>query len=347
MSALERSRQWELTISLFEEMQKCQVHADAITWCLGGWSVLNQAGPIDFRDQFRDAHRGKREFYGVFWCFMMCWEFQPHRWSVHVLSRVTFWFLRMFRWSCLMKNWRAKSLECVRCWYSPCARAKGRHHTPPPHPTLQHVMWVSKRFELQVSYFPSRKWDLCQLITHWLALLLWIQGILWSAHAKVESSGAEPSISSPALKWRWAGWTDEIKQNEEHDACRQDTPKKLDDGSTRDVKNRGFCFPILAELMLGASTRGSYHQTGSVLLSTPSQEIIMLMFPNGMEPLEFVSRWPHTKVSSTNNGWRQGLKPGFNSVISACALWLCKTECASKNFLPTSKHQYQCPPILR
>jgi pentatricopeptide repeat protein len=36
MSALERSRQWELTISLFEEMQKCQVHADAITWCLGG-----------------------------------------------------------------------------------------------------------------------------------------------------------------------------------------------------------------------------------------------------------------------------------------------------------------------
>ena len=151
-------------------------------------------------------------------------------------------------------------------------------HLTPPHPTPQHVMWANGLSYKWAIFRAASETFANWLLPDWHCCFGSQPGILWSVHAKVESSGAEPSISSPALKWRWAGWTDEIKQNEEHDAFRQDTPKKLNDGSTRDVKNRGFCARYWRN-WFGASTRGSFPQTGSVLLSTPSQDIIMFMSP--------------------------------------------------------------------
>ena len=64
---------------------------------------------------------------------------------------------------CTCKRSRSDSVGSCRC-----ARAKERiSHviTPtPPHPTQPATRDVSKQSELQVSAFPSRKWDLC--LTH-------------------------------------------------------------------------------------------------------------------------------------------------------------------------------------
>ena len=322
-------------------MQKCQVHADAITWCLGGWSVLNQAFVLDFRDHFRDAHRGKREFYGVFCMFydVLGISATPMKCSCPFRSlKLMFWFLRKFRWSCLMKNWRAKSLDCVRCWYSysPCARAKGRYHTPPPHPTppRKHVMWANGLSYKWAIFRAASETFANWLLPDWHCCFGSQPGILWSVHAKVESSGAEPSISSPALKWRWAGWTDENQTKWRTRCISAGYTQKLNDGSTRDVKNRGFCARYWRN-WFGASTRGSFPQTGSVLLSTPSQDIIMFMSPKWHGTTGICPSMAAHQGEFHQQRLGQGLKPGFNSLISACALWLCKTECASKNFLPT------------
>ena len=113
---------------------------------------------------------------------------------------------------------------------SVCKSQRTLSHPPtPPHPATRDV---SKRFELQVSDFPSRTWDLCQLITPGLALLLWIaaRNSLVSACESGEQWGralyflscAEMEVSRMngwnQTKWRTrcisAGYTQKIKRRQ-------------------------------------------------------------------------------------------------------------------------------------